>query len=231
MGPSLPASGTSAPPPPALWRTREYLRSYLWLLALMLAAAVGAAGAEIAIPLLVKAVIDGPIAHGDTRALIPLGLAATGLGVTQAALSLYRRWVQASAVTGMERSMRDSLYAHLQRLHAGFHDEWQSGQLLFPAPTDLAAIRRFAGFGIIFFITNVATFVAVIALLIQLNWLLGLLAGFVFLPVVAICTRFERRYPGLFRPAADQQGAPPPHPEEPTPGNRGPKALVRPAEA
>src|SRR5260221_3645543 len=83
----------------ALWRTREYLRSYLWLLALMLAAAVGAARAEIAMPLLVKAVIDGPIAHGDTRALIPLGLAATRLGVTQAPLSLYRRLVPAVTVT------------------------------------------------------------------------------------------------------------------------------------
>src|SRR5260370_10954530 len=124
----------------ALWRTREYLRSYLWLLALMLAAAVGAAGAEIAIPLLVKAVIDGPIAHGDTRALIPLGLSATGLGVTQAALSLYRRWVQASAVTGMERSMRGSLYSHLQRLHARVHDQWQSRQPPSPAPPDPSAV-------------------------------------------------------------------------------------------
>src|SRR5258708_10502231 len=139
----------------ALWRTRESLRSYLWLLALMLAAAVGAAGAEIAIPLLVKAVIDGPIAHGDTRALIPLGLAATGLGVTQAALSLYRRWVQASAVTGMERSVRDRPHAHLQRLPPRVPHELHSGPPLSRATTDLSAIRRFAGFGIIFFITNV----------------------------------------------------------------------------
>src|SRR5258707_10432136 len=119
----------------ALWRTRESLRSYLWLLALMLAAAVGAAGAEIAIPLLVKAVIDGPIAHGDTRALIPLGLAATGLGVTQAALSLYRRWVQASAVTGMERSMRGSLFTDLQPPHSRFHDGLQIVPPLSPGTT------------------------------------------------------------------------------------------------
>ena len=35
----------------------------------------------IAIPLLIKAVIDGPIEHGNTRALLPLGLAAIALGV------------------------------------------------------------------------------------------------------------------------------------------------------
>jgi len=215
----------------ALWRTREYLRPYLWLLALMLAAAMGAAGAEIVIPLLVKGIIDGPIAHGDTRALIPLGLAAIGLGITESGLSLYRRWVQASAVTGMERSMRDSLYAHLQRLDVGFHDEWQSGQLLSRATTDLSAIRRFAGFGIVFFITNVVTFVAVIALLIRLNWWLGLLTGLIFLPILAICTRFERRYRVLSRRAQDQQGDLATYVEEAAAGVRVLKALGRRDEA
>jgi ATP-binding cassette subfamily B protein len=218
-------------PMAALWRTREYLRPYYGRLVLMLAAAIGAAGAMIAIPLLIKAVIDGPIETGNTRALIPLGLAAIALGVIEAGLNLYRRWVQASAVTGMERSMRDSLYAHLQRLHAGFHDEWQSGQLLSRATTDLSAIRRFAGFGVIFFITNVVIFAAVIALLIRLNWWLGLLTGCVFLPVVVICTRFERRYRVLSRRAQDQEGDLATYVEEAAAGIRVLKALGRRDEA
>jgi ATP-binding cassette, subfamily B, bacterial len=228
------ASGQEHPeqtPLAALWRTREYLRRYYLQLAGMLAAAITAAGAEIAIPLLIKGIIDGPIAHGNARALLPLGLAATALGVLQAALSLYRRWVQASAVTGLEQSMRDALYAHLQRLHAGFHDDWQSGQLLSRATTDLAAIRRFAGFGTIFFVTNVVTFVAVVALLIRLNWWLGLLTGCVFLPVVGLCTRFERRYRVLSRRAQDQQGDLATYVEEAATGVRVLKALGRRDEA
>jgi ATP-binding cassette, subfamily B, bacterial len=215
----------------ALWRTREYLRRYYLLLALMLTAAITAAGAEIAIPLLIKGIIDGPIARGDARALLPLGLAATALGVLQAALNLYRRWVQSSAVTSLEQSMRDALYAHLQRLHAGFHDDWQSGQLLSRATTDLAAIRRFAGFGTIFFVTNVVTFVAVVVLLIRLNWWLGLLTGCVFLPVVVLCTRFERRYRVLSRRAQDQQGDLATYVEEAATGVRVLKALGRRDEA
>jgi ATP-binding cassette, subfamily B, bacterial len=215
----------------ALWRTREYLRRYYLQLALMLAAAITAAGAEIAIPLLIKGIIDGPIAHGNARALLPLGLAATALGVLQAALNLYRRWVQASAVTNLEQSMRDALYAHLQRLHAGFHDDWQSGQLLSRATTDLAAIRRFAGFGTVFFVTSVVTFVAVVALLIRLNWWLGLLTGCVFLPVVVLCTRFERRYRVLSRRAQDQQGDLATYVEEAATGVRVLKALGRRDEA
>jgi ATP-binding cassette, subfamily B, bacterial len=215
----------------ALWRTREYLRPYYGKLAAMLAAAITAAAAEIVIPLVIKAVVDGPIQHGDSGALIPLGLAATALGVAQAGLNLYRRWVQASAVTDMERSMRDALYAHLQRLDSGFHDEWQSGQLLSRITTDLPAIRRFAGFGTIFFVTNVVTFVAVIGLLIRLNWWLGLLTGGVFAPVVVLCTRFERRYRVLSRRVQDQQGDLATYVEEAAAGIRVLKALGRRDEA
>jgi ATP-binding cassette, subfamily B, bacterial len=234
-GPARPAAASPGPaeqtPLAALWRCREYLRPYYGRLAAMLATAIGAATAEIVIPLVIKAVVDGPIRHGNSGALIPLGLAATALGVTQAGLSLYRRWVQASAVTDMERSMRDSLYAHLQRLHAGFHDDWQSGQLLSRATTDLSAIRRFAGFGTIFFITNVVTFVAVIGLLIRLNWWLGLLTGCVFVPVLVLCARFERRYRVLSRRVQDQEGDLATYVEEAATGIRVLKALGRRDEA
>lgn len=197
----------------------------------MLAAAVAGAAAQIIIPLLVKAIIDGPIAHGDAGALVPLGLAAAAFGLAEAGLNLYRRWVQAGAVTGMERLMRDSLYAHLQRLHAGFHDEWQSGQLLSRATNDLSTIRRFAGFGTVFFITNVVTFIAVIALLIRLNWWLGVLTGCVLAPIVVICARFERRYSVLSRRAQDQQGDLATYVEEAAAGVRVLKSLGRRDEA
>ena len=190
----------------ALWRLRRYLRPFRFQMIVMLAAAIGAVAAEITIPLLTKAVIDGAIAHGYKRLLIPLALAAIGLGTAEALLNLIRRWIQASAVAAMEKTIRDDLYAHLQRLPASFHDNWQSGQLLSRATTDLSSIRRFAGFGLIFMVTNVMTFVAVVALLIHLNWWLGLVTAVVFVPVLPICLRFEKRYRVLSRRVQDQEG-------------------------
>jgi ATP-binding cassette subfamily B protein len=224
----------------ALWRSREYLRPYYWQLVFMLAAALISVSSEMIIPLLTKSAIDGPIARaarGGTAGqhsrwlLVPIGLAAVALGVIQVALNLYRRWIQARAVTGMERAMRDDLYAHLQRLDAGFHDSWQSGQLLSRATTDLSTIRRFAGFGVIFLITNVFTFVVVVALLIRLNVRLGLLTGCLFLPVTVLCLRFERRYRVLARRAQDQEGDLATYVEEATTGIRVLKALGRRQEA
>src|ERR1700761_754587 len=114
----------------ALWRLRGYLKPYRVQMIVMLVAALGATAADIAIPLLTKTVVDTAIGHDDKGLLIPLALAAIGLGLAIALLNLIRRWVQADAVAAMEKTLRDDLYAHLQKLPPSFHDTWQSGQLL-----------------------------------------------------------------------------------------------------
>ncbi len=218
----------------ALWRLRGYLKPFRTQMIVMFAAAVGAVAADIGIPLLIEAVIDGPIAHGTKSLLIPLALAAVGLGAAEALLNMIRRWIQSTVVADIEKSIRDDLYAHLQRLQASFHDRWQSGQLLSRATTDLSSIRRFAGFGLIFMVTNTLGFVAVIALLIHLNWWLGLITAVVFAPVLPVCLRFEKRYKVLSRRVQDQEGDLATLVEEAATGirvlkalGRGPQAAVR----
>jgi ATP-binding cassette subfamily B protein len=215
----------------ALWRLRGYLKPFRGQMIVMLGCALGAVAADIAIPLLTKSVIDGAIAHGARRLLIPLALAAVGLGAAEALLSMIRRWIQATAVAEIEKTIRDDLYEHMQRLQASFHDKWQSGQLLSRATTDLSSIRRFAGFGLIFMVTNVITFVAVVSLLIHLNWWLGLITGLVFVPVLPVCLRFEKRYKVLSRRVQDQEGDLATYVEEAATGIRVLKALGRREEA
>jgi ATP-binding cassette, subfamily B, bacterial len=211
----------------ALWRLRGYLKPFRFQMIVMTAAALTSVAAAIAIPLLTKTVIDGAIAHGYKGLLIPLGLAAVGLGSVEGLANMLRRWIQASSVAEIEKAIRDDMYAHLQQLPVSFHDQWQSGQLLSRATTDLSTIRRFAGFGLIFMVTNTMTFIAVIALLIHLNWWLGLVTGAVFVPVVPICLRFEKRYRVLSRRVQDQQGDIATLVEEAATGVRVLKALGR----
>ena len=221
----------SSSPVAALWRLRPYLRPYRYQLVLMLLAAILSTGTEIVIPLIAKDVIDGAIAHHQRGLLLPLGLLAVGLGAAGALLSLIRRWVQGNAVAGMEQAIRDDLYRHLQRLDPAFHDEWQSGQLLSRATTDLSSIRRFAGFGLVFLFISIMTFAAVVGLLISLNWWLGLLTGVLFAPVLVFCTRFERRYKVLARRSQDQDGDLTTLVEEASTGVRVLKSLGRAPEA
>jgi ATP-binding cassette, subfamily B, bacterial len=218
-------------PAQALWRMREYMRPYYFGLCLMILAAVIAVSAEITIPLITKSIIDSVVVHGIRSKLVPLSLAAIALGVLQAALNFFRRWSLSSAVAGMEKVVRDDLYHHLQRLEPAFHDAWQSGQLLSRMTNDLSAIRRFAGFGVVFFITNTWTFLLILALLIRLNWWLGLLTGCLFLPVSVLCLKFEKRYRVLSRLSQDQQGDLATYVEEAATGIRVLKSLGRRDEA
>jgi len=210
---------------------REYMRPYYLYLFLMVTAAILAVSSEIAIPLITKSVIDNVVVKGIRSELLPLGLAAMALGTIQAGLNFFRRWSVSGATVGMEKTIRADLYHHLQRLDPAFHDSWQSGQLLSRAVNDLSTIRRFAGFGVVFFITNTWTFLLIVGLLIDLNWWLGLLTGVLFSPVAIICLRFEKRYRVLSRRYQDQTGDLATYVEEAATGIRVLKSLGRRDEA
>ncbi|MFA6576341.1 MAG: ABC transporter ATP-binding protein, partial [Nocardioides sp.] len=196
--------------PPAgvhsLWRLRRYLRPHRVALAVMLGTALAGVGVAIAIPLVTKALIDGPITERDLGPVLPLGLLALALGVLEAVLIFWRRWVQSNAVLAMETEMRRDLYAHLQVLPMGFHSQWQSGQLLSRATTDLSAIRRFAGFGLLFLVINILQVTLVTLVLLNMYWPLGLVVAAAAAPIVWLSMRFEKAYVVVSRRVQDEQG-------------------------
>jgi ATP-binding cassette subfamily B protein len=190
----------------ALWRMRPYVKPFRVQIVVMVLAALLGVGASILVPLVTQRVVDGPIATGDRSGLLPLALLALALGTAEAFLIFVRRWVQNTATLGIEQAMRDDLYRHLQALPPTFHDRWQTGQLLSRATSDLAAIRRFTGFGLVFLIVNVFTFVAILTLLVRKDALLGLIVTASLAPVGYLCARFERGYRTVSRRVQDQTG-------------------------
>jgi ATP-binding cassette subfamily B protein len=196
-----PAAGVGS-----LWRLRGYLRPHARSLTVMATSALAGVGLTIAIPLVTKAIIDGPIADHRIGPVLPLGLLAMALGVVEALLIFVRRWVQSDAVLGMETRMRHDLYARLQQLPMAFHGQWQSGQLLSRVTNDLSSIRRFSGFGLLFLVMNVLQVVVVTIVLLHMYWPLGLVVAASSVPIVALSTRFERTYVLISRTVQDQQG-------------------------
>ena len=210
-----------------LWRLRRYVRPYAGQLGWLLIVALAATGASIAVPLVIRQVVDGPIANRDPGGLFRLGALALVLGLAEAVLIFIRRWVQSSTALGIESTIRNDIYAHLQRLQVGFHDRWQSGQLLSRITTDLSVIRRFLSFGLLFLIVNTATYLAVVALLIHLYWPLGLLVAASAVPLFVVSRRFTRSYLAASRRMQDEQGDLATLVEESTQGLRTIKAFGR----
>ncbi|SCE76724.1 ATP-binding cassette, subfamily B [Micromonospora haikouensis] len=198
--------GDAARPLRNLWRLRHYLRPHAVAFCWLLVAALAATGASLAVPLVVQRVVDGPVARHDPGGLVRLGGLALLLGLAEALLIFIRRWAQTSSSVGMEATIRADIYAHLQRLPAGFHDRWQTGQLLSRVTSDLSVIRRFLSFGLLFLVLNLVTYVAVVVLLVRLHPTLGLLVAASAVPLFLISRRFGRYYHAASRRMQDQQG-------------------------
>lgn len=193
-------------PASALRSLLPYLRPYRARWISMITVAIVSLGATVAIPLMTKAVIDGPVAHGDQRGLWVLGTAAAALGVGEAVLWLVRRWLVAHATMGVEADLRKELYARLQVLPMTFHGRWQSGQLLSRIMNDLATIRRFLSFVVVFLLLNTLQIVVVTTILLLLYWPLGVVAAVSMVPVTLVVQHFRRQYTRLSRRAQDQAG-------------------------
>ena len=190
----------------ALRRVWPYVRPYRRQLIGMLLVALASIAGEIAIPVLIQLVIDGPIANGNRGALWLLTGLVLAVGLAEAFLAFLRRYILSVAASGIETTLRDDIYKHLQKLHIGFHDQWQTGQLLARAISDTRVIRRFVGFGLIFLIVNAFTFIGVTILLLRLHIGLALFTAISAMPIVMLSTRFEKRYRAISRQVQDEQG-------------------------
>ncbi|HVE93799.1 MAG TPA: ABC transporter ATP-binding protein [Acidimicrobiales bacterium] len=190
----------------ALWRVRSYVRPHVGRMVFMIVASLVATAAAAAVSLVTKAVIDGPLARGDRPGLLPLALLALGLGTFEGVLAFLRRYTLAKVAVGIETEMRNDLYEHLQALDVGFHDRWQTGQLLSRAVGDISVIRRFIGYGLTFLFINACTFVFVIFLLARMHFWLAMLTAVGFLPVIWLSKQFNKSYGSVSRLVQDQTG-------------------------
>ncbi len=168
--------------------------------------AVVASLVGLVIPLVLKWMVDGPVADRDPAGVWLGALYLLLLGLVEAGLFGLRRWLVARPLSHVEAEMRAELYRHLQRLPVAFHDRWASGQLLSRATTDLMLLRMFLAFPLTFLLVNgVTILVGVIIMLLQ-DWSLGLVILGPALPVMVMCVIFEHRYAVVARRAQDQVG-------------------------
>ena len=222
-----------APPPlrvrssSDILRLLPYLKPYRVRWISMLIAALLSLVATVTIPLMTKAVIDGPVRQQDQQRLWVLGSAAMALLVSEAVLWFIRRWLVSRATMGVEADIRKDLYARLQILPMSFHGRWQSGQLLSRVMNDLSTIRQFLSFGLLFLLLNVIQIIVVTGILLAMYWPLGVVVVVSIVPITATVLHFQRQFTKLSRAAQDQSGNVATHVEEQAMGLRVVKAFGR----
>ncbi|MEU6406960.1 ABC transporter ATP-binding protein [Streptomyces sp. NPDC046985] len=186
-----------------LWPYVRPVRGRLFLAAFT---AIVASCVGLVIPLVLKWMVDGPVAHREPRGVWLGALGLLLLGVAEAVLFGLRRWLVARPLAYVEAEMRGALYGRLQRLPIAFHDRWASGQLLSRGTTDLMLLRMFLAFPLTFLLVNAVTILVGVAIMLFQDWTLGLVMLTPAVPLVALSSVFEKRYAEAARLAQDQVG-------------------------
>jgi len=192
-----------------LWALRRYvpyLRPYAWLVVIFGASQLGSLAAAASIPKVIQYIIDGPITHGQLGSLVETAGLLVLIGALEFVLIVIRRHFAGVAAHSMETDLRNDFYAHLQSLQVSFHDQWQSGQLLSRAIADIGTVRRFVGFGLIWFLQTVVTFVVVLVLMLQLDWQLALVVVLCMTPIAIFSNVFHDKYKVIARRLQDLSG-------------------------
>src|SRR3954470_21444474 len=157
---------------------------------------LGWTAAKVSIPLLVKGAIDNGIEADDARSLYHWALAIAIVGLFQGAFTGLRRWWAFKVSRWSETTLRDQLFAHLQRLHFSYHDQASTGNLMSRANTDLNQIQAFLVM-IPLTISNAVTVLAVTVILFTIDPVLTVLA----LGSLPLLNVFAKRFGVRLHPA------------------------------
>ncbi|KFG73600.1 ABC transporter ATP-binding protein [Streptomyces mutabilis] len=190
----------------ALLRLWPYVRPVRARLGSAAVIAILASCVGLVIPLVLKWMVDGPVADRDPSGVWLGALYLLLLGVAEALLFGLRRWLVARPLSAVEAGMRAALYRHLQRLPVAFHDRWASGQLLSRGTTDLMLLRMFLAFPLTFLLVNGVTILVGVGIMLVQDWTLGLVILGPAVPVMITCGIFEKKYSAVARRAQDQVG-------------------------
>jgi ATP-binding cassette, subfamily B, bacterial len=189
-----------------LLRIFPYAKKALPRIALGTVAAVAAHMFALAIPQVLRDLINDLANSGTLDFLYWMVLIVLVMGVLEAFMVLLRRWLVLTPGTYVEAGLRSKLYEKLQDLPVSFHDRWPSGQLLSRATQDLSLIRRWLSFGVVLLVANAITIVVGLAVLFSFSWILGLIFFVVSIPIWIQGYRFEAKYGKIARLSQDQAG-------------------------
>jgi ABC-type multidrug transport system fused ATPase/permease subunit len=138
--------------------------------------------------------VAGTAARANARhTLLVLSLAIVGVVLARWGFTYWRRLVAGRVSLAVEYDLRERMYGQLQRLELGFFDHQQTGQLMSRATVDLAAVRFFLGYGLVFILQAILTITLAGTVMLLISPALGLLALVPVPFVVLISYRYGRR--------------------------------------
>jgi ATP-binding cassette subfamily B protein len=146
----------------------------------------------VAVPLLLRGLIDNGILPRRTGVVLAIGAAVVGLALFDALLSIGQRWYSARIGEGLIYDLRTQVFEHVQRQPIAFFTRTQTGSLVSRLNSDVIGAQQAITSTLSSVVANVLSLVIVLVAMMLLSWQVTLVA-LVLIPFFIIPARLVGR--------------------------------------
>jgi ATP-binding cassette subfamily B protein len=169
-------------------RVMGYSYPYRWQIVGMLLLILINTGLTLLTPLILRQLIDTTIPEGNLNQLVLLSLGLLLIPALGGVVSVGQRRLNASVGEGVIYDLRVALYAHLQRMSLRFFTNTKIGELMSRLNNDVVGAQNAISNTIVNIITNIIQAIAVLLVMLALEWRLTLVSV-VVLPLFILAAR------------------------------------------
>ena len=184
--------GASEEKPKVSWgllrRVLGYAHPYRWQIAAMLALILLTTGLNLLNPLIFRDLIDRTIPSGNINRLVMLALALLLIPAINGLIGVVQRRLNASVGEGVIYDLRVALFSRLQHMSLRFFTNTKVGELMSRLNNDVIGAQNAISNTIVGIITSMVQAVALMIMMLSLEWHLTLTA-IIILPLFIVVAR------------------------------------------
>ena len=171
-----------------LLRVLSYARGYWWHIGGMLVTILLTTGLSLLTPLIFRQMIDVVLPAKDVNRLLLLATALLLIPALEGAINVLQRRLNATVGEGVIYDLRSSLFARLQRMSLRFFTNTKVGELMSRLNNDVVGAQNAISNTIVGIVTNLIEAVALLAIMLTLEWRLTLVSVLI-LPLIIVAAR------------------------------------------
>ena len=171
-----------------LLRVLSYARPYWWHIAGMLVTILIGTGLSLVGPLIFRQMIDVVLPSKNINQLILFALALLLIPIVDGVIGVIQRRLNATVGEGVIYDLRSSLFARLHRMSLRFFTNTKVGELMSRLNNDVVGAQNAISNVITDIITDLIRTIAILAVMLTLEWRLTLLS-LIIIPVIIFFAR------------------------------------------
>jgi ATP-binding cassette, subfamily B, bacterial len=186
-----------------LKRVIAYSSPYRWHIFGMLTLILINTGLTLLTPLILRQLIDVVLPSGDVQRLVMLAFTLLLIPALGGLINVWQRRLNAVVGEGVIYDLRVALYAHLQRMSLRFFTNTRIGELMSRLNNDVIGAQNAISNTIVGIITNLIQAVAVLLVMLSLEWHLTLISILILPFFLLVARHLGARLRDIARQAMD----------------------------